>query len=84
MSQAKIWFILSEGQTVGPFEPDEVEKQLSSAKDPQIWGRGHAEWMQPARWRQILREAGHTLPTTPAATATPDKPRPVARAYSRR
>jgi hypothetical protein len=66
MSQAKIWFVLSEGQTTGPFEPDEVEKQLGSLKEPQVWGRGHSEWMNPTRWRQVLREAGHALPKTPA------------------
>jgi hypothetical protein len=71
MSQAKIWFILSEGQTTGPFEPDEVEKNLASSKEPQIWGRGHSEWMPPARWRQTLKDAGHALPK---AVATPDKP----------
>ena len=71
VSQAKIWFILSEGQTNGPFEPDEVEQQLLSLKEPQIWGRGHSEWMNPTRWRQILKEAGH-IPK--ATTASPDKP----------
>lgn len=71
MSQSKIWFILSEGETTGPFEPDEVEKQLSSAKEPQIWGRGHSEWMQPGKWRQVLREAGHAVPKV---IGTPEKP----------
>lgn len=67
----KIWFILSEGQTTGPFEPDEIEHQLPSLKEPQIWGRGHSEWMNPVRWRQILKEAGHVVSRPPS---TPDQP----------
>lgn len=71
MSQSKIWFILSEGQTTGPHDPEEVEKILPSLKDPQVWGRGHTEWMQPSRWRQLLREAGHIIPLP---TPNPEKP----------
>lgn len=71
MSQSKIWFILSEGQTTGPFEPEEVETNLPLVKEPQVWGRGHSEWMQPAKWRQLLREAGHA---TRSSGPTPEKP----------
>lgn len=58
MAHPKIWFILSEGQTTGPFDQDEVESRLGSAKDPQIWGRGQAEWMNASKWRQALSDVG--------------------------
>ena len=52
----KNWFILSEGQVIGPFSPEEVESKLGSFRSPQVWGRGQAEWMEPAKWRQVVRE----------------------------
>ncbi len=55
MTQAKIWFILSEGQVKGPHDQSEIETLLVSAKDPQIWGRGMPEWLTPSRWRQNLK-----------------------------
>ncbi|UOF02014.1 PilZ domain-containing protein [Bdellovibrio reynosensis] len=58
MAHPKIWFILSEGQTTGPFDQDEIEARLGSAKDPQIWGRGQSEWMTPSKWRQALNDVG--------------------------
>lgn len=64
MSQDKIWFILNDGQTTGPFEVNEVDSQLSSLKDPQIWGKGQSEWMTPQRWKRSLKEAGLALPTS--------------------
>ncbi|MBO9665187.1 MAG: PilZ domain-containing protein [Bdellovibrio sp.] len=59
---SKIWFILSEGQVTGPYEPSEVEGKVSSYKDPQVWGRGHGEWMTVARWRQYLKETPTVTP----------------------
>lgn len=61
---------MSEGQTVGPFDPEEVEQKIPTLTDPQIWGRGHTEWMTPARWRQVLREAGHMT----ARSHSPEQP----------
>lgn len=55
MSEAKIWFILSEGQVTGPYNNTEIETHLNSSKDPQVWGRGQAEWMSVPRWRQVLK-----------------------------
>lgn len=52
----KIWFILNEGQVTGPFEPEEVEHKVGNLAEAQIWGRGHAEWMNLGRWRQALKE----------------------------
>lgn len=59
----KIWFIVREGQVTGPFNPEEIESQISdlnktmpSQPEPQIWGRGHTEWMSLGKWRQLLRE----------------------------
>lgn len=60
----KIWFILSEGQVQGPYDPEEIEARLSSVKDPQIWGRGQSEWMTPLRWRQSLKDAGSVAPAS--------------------
>ncbi len=62
MAHPKIWFILSEGKVTGPFDQEEIESNLSSAKDPQIWGRGQSEWMTPSRWRQVLNEMIHIVP----------------------
>jgi len=62
VAHPKIWFILTEGQVNGPFDQDEIETRLASAKDPQIWGRGHAEWMTPSKWRQIVKEITATIP----------------------
>lgn len=58
----KIWFILSEGQVTGPFDQEEIESRLNSAKEPQIWGKGQSEWMNPTKWRQSLRELKKTAP----------------------
>lgn len=52
----KNWFILSEGQVIGPFTPEEVESKLGSLKTPQVWGKGQGEWLEPAKWRNALRE----------------------------
>lgn len=62
MAHPKIWFILSEGQVNGPFDQDEIETRLPTAKDPQIWGRGQSEWAAPTRWHQILKELGAATP----------------------
>lgn len=59
MAHPKIWFILSEGQVAGPCDQEEIEAHLTSAKNPQIWGRGQSEWMTPSRWRQALRDGYH-------------------------
>ncbi|WP_374080409.1 PilZ domain-containing protein [Bdellovibrio bacteriovorus] len=64
MAHPKIWFILSEGQVNGPYDHEEIEARLSSAKEPQIWGRGQSEWMTPSRWRQSLKEALQTAPVS--------------------
>lgn len=61
----KNWFILSEGQVIGPFSPEEVESKVGSLSQPQIWGRGQGEWMEPNKWRQSLKD----LPPTPAAAS---------------
>ncbi|KYG65239.1 hypothetical protein AZI87_11810 [Bdellovibrio bacteriovorus] len=66
MANSKIWFILSEGQVNGPFDHEEIETRLASAKEPQIWGRGQSEWMNPIRWRQSLKESFQTLPSASA------------------
>ncbi|MDG0816613.1 PilZ domain-containing protein [Bdellovibrio svalbardensis] len=53
----KIWFILNEGQVTGPFNPEEIESKIANLSgQPQIWGRGHAEWMTPGKWRQFIKE----------------------------
>nr|WP_295899259.1 PilZ domain-containing protein [uncultured Bdellovibrio sp.] len=65
MAHPKIWFILSEGQVTGPYDHEEIEARLSSAKEPQIWGRGQSEWMTPSRWRQSLKEAFQITPPSP-------------------
>lgn len=66
MTQAKIWFLLTEGQVKGPFEQSEIETLLVSAKDPQIWGRGLPEWLPPAKWRQNLK----SLLTSPSQNSS--------------
>ncbi|MGZ3768277.1 MAG: PilZ domain-containing protein [Bdellovibrio sp.] len=53
--EEKIWFIINEGQVTGPYSQTEAETKISTAKDPQIWGRGHGEWMPVSRWRQNLK-----------------------------
>lgn len=58
MPHAKIWFVLSEGRTTGPFDHEEVESLLPTSKDPQVWGRGYSEWMTPTKWRQQLKDSG--------------------------
>ncbi|MGZ3775403.1 MAG: PilZ domain-containing protein [Pseudobdellovibrionaceae bacterium] len=65
--EQKIWFILSEGQVTGPYNDTEVEERLSSAKDPQIWGRGHSEWMTSAHWKQNLKSTAKTESQKPKA-----------------
>ena len=57
MTNSKIWFVLIDGQVTGPFEPDEVDTLISTSKEIQIWGKGYAEWMEPIRWRQSLKES---------------------------
>ncbi len=52
----KNWFILSEGQVIGPFSPDEVESKIGSLKSPQVWGKGQSEWLEPNKWRASLKE----------------------------
>lgn len=64
---AKIWFVLSEGQVTGPYDPNEVESKISSLKDVQIWGRGQSEWMNTSKWRQSLQDVGQI-------TGTPQEP----------
>jgi len=59
---SKIWFVLIDGQVTGPFEPDEVDHFVSTAKEVQIWGKGYAEWMEPIRWRQSLKESLQSQP----------------------
>lgn len=63
MAHPKIWFILSEGQVSGPYDQDEIETRLNSAKEPQLWGRGQSEWMTPSRWRQALRDSHQVTPS---------------------
>ncbi|WP_413293966.1 PilZ domain-containing protein [Bdellovibrio sp. HCB185ZH] len=60
---SKIWFILNEGQVTGPFEPEEVESQVASFKEPLVWGRGQGEWDTPAKWRTKIKDLP---PSTPA------------------
>ncbi|NUN06195.1 MAG: PilZ domain-containing protein [Bdellovibrio sp.] len=67
MTQAKIWFILSEGQVKGPHDQSEIETLLVSAKDPQIWGRGLPEWLNPTRWRQSLKNLQAPSANSPEA-----------------
>lgn len=59
----KIWFILNDGQVTGPLTSEEIESKIASLNtqaqpsvEPQIWGRGHSEWMTPGKWRQVMRE----------------------------
>lgn len=67
MSKSKIWFILTEGQTSGPFEPLEAEEKLHNLPTAQVWGKGYGEWMTPEKWRQVLRDSGYnTQKTNPA------------------
>lgn len=65
MPHPKVWFILNEGQVAGPCDQDEIEGRLTSAKEPQIWGRGQSEWMTPVRWRQALKEGHHLTASAP-------------------
>lgn len=53
----KAWFLLRQGQVLGPFTPEEVEAQIPQCLDPLIWGKGLSEWMAPDKWRKSLREA---------------------------
>jgi hypothetical protein len=59
---AQIWFVLVDGQVTGPYEPDEVESVVKDSKEVQIWGKGQAEWLEPARWRQQLKESNANMP----------------------
>jgi PilZ domain. len=67
---AKIWFVLIDGQVTGPYEPDEVDELISKSKEIQIWGKGYAEWMEPIRWRQSLKENLQNNPPPKAPEST--------------
>ncbi|AHZ84491.1 PilZ domain-containing protein [Bdellovibrio bacteriovorus] len=53
----KNWFVLTDGQVNGPFDVQEVESRVASAKEAQIWGRGQSEWMTPTKWRQAVKDS---------------------------
>ncbi|HRO67310.1 MAG TPA: PilZ domain-containing protein [Pseudobdellovibrionaceae bacterium] len=57
----KKWFILSGGHIEGPWNPEDIEAKLPSSSDPLIWGRGLADWLSPAEWREALHSGGSTL-----------------------
>jgi hypothetical protein len=47
------WFVMKNGQILGPYSQSEVEAQ---AKEPKvlIWGKGAPEWMDLAKWKKVL------------------------------
>lgn len=68
MSEAtKKWFLLQAGEVQGPWTPEELENLLPTATEPQVWGRGMAEWMKPEEWRAALRTEGSALSEQVAA-----------------
>lgn len=68
--EPKIWFILSDSQVTGPYDSTEIEARLSSAKDPQVWGRGQSEWMNISRWRQFVKSSSAAETQQPKAHGT--------------
>lgn len=54
--EEKRWFLLSDGQVVGPFAQAEVESQAASLKNPLVWGKGQSEWMSLDRWAKVATE----------------------------
>lgn len=67
VANPKIWFILTEGKVTGPCDQEEIESLLTTAKEPQIWGRGQSEWMTASRWRQALKEGPYSSALAPEA-----------------
>lgn len=51
-----MWFILNDGQVLGPFTIAEVRADLPKLKDVQIWGKGLSEWLPPDKWEKSLKK----------------------------
>lgn len=64
----KIWFILSEGQVTGPYSFEEIQSEAGTKHEPLIWGKGQSEWLSPAKWRELLKDA----PEAPALRHDPE------------
>lgn len=65
---AKTWFILHEGQVLGPFSLSETQAKISGLKNIQIWGRGMSEWLTPEKWEKNLKK----FPQYQAQTDAPE------------
>lgn len=52
----KIWFLLQQGEVVGPHTPEEIELMLPKLTEPLIWGKGSSEWLPPDRWKKHVKE----------------------------
>jgi hypothetical protein len=52
----KRWFLLHEGQVVGPFAQAEVESQAATYKNPLVWGKGQSEWMTLEKWAKVASD----------------------------
>lgn len=52
-----MWFILHDGQVLGPFDKEEVHSQITTLKDIQIWGKGLSEWVLPEKWVKNLQRS---------------------------
>jgi hypothetical protein len=54
--EEKRWFLLHEGQVIGPFAQAEVESHAASLKSPLVWGKGPSEWMTLEKWSKVASE----------------------------
>jgi len=51
MSEKK-WFVMKEGQVVGPMDREQIEDEIKINFNSLIWGRGLTEWLTPVQWQQ--------------------------------
>jgi hypothetical protein len=59
--EEKRWFLLSEGQVLGPFSQEDVAAQASSHKSPLVWGKGQSEWMTLEKWSKLAGEIAESV-----------------------
>ena len=67
------WYLLLNGQVVGPLSETEVDQKISSqpgqTADTLIWGRGFPEWVSYSEWKtekvQILANESAQVPKDP-------------------
>lgn len=50
------WFVLINGEVIGPFDEIGTQDQLALHPQALVWGKGQAEWLNQNQWRKFMSQ----------------------------